>query len=256
MSTEFVVKSSDSLLLEKATRVAREFAQPYAGGEVVGIVFLGAIARGYFDDAADIDIAFFKKQASEVPLSAKFIEVEGLEVHCWLSDYEDELASPWDMAKRWTFSHAQILHDPLGSISRLLRDKVSLTTTEKRRLLMSGLVLSEWYINRLTRLWVKRGNIISAHHMFHQGLDYFFDMLFALNGELVPDMKWRYYCSERLPLLPRGYREGIEGAMVLHSFSAEELERRQGSFMGMWREMKPAVEREVQMTFDEMKQVV
>ena len=80
MSTEFVIKSSDSLLLERATRVAGEFAQPYAGGDMVGIVFQGAIARGYFDDSADIDIAFFKRRSSEVPLSAKFVEVEGLEI--------------------------------------------------------------------------------------------------------------------------------------------------------------------------------
>jgi hypothetical protein len=121
---------------------------------------------------------------------------------------------------------------------------------------MSGLTLSEWYINRLTQLWLERGNIISAHHMFEQGLVYFFDMLFGLNNELVPDMKWRYYCVEQLEHLPPGFQERIKETMILHTFTMEELERRKRVFMGIWREMQPIIEEEVQMTLEEMEQIV
>jgi predicted nucleotidyltransferase len=66
MNTKFLIPSSDPVLLEKATRVAKEFIQKYINDNVIGIVFLGAIVRGYFDHLADIDIAVFKKQNSEV----------------------------------------------------------------------------------------------------------------------------------------------------------------------------------------------
>jgi predicted nucleotidyltransferase len=253
---EFAIASTNRLLLEKATRVAREFAQRYATDEVVGIVFLGAVARGYFDESADIDIAIIKRRSATMPLPAKFSKVEGLEVHCWLSDFEDELAGQWDMAKRWTFSQAQVFYDPQGDVVRLITERVPLKPAERRQMLMHGLVLSEWYVNRLAGLWVKRGNIVSAHHMFCQGLDYFSEMLFALNNRLVPDSKWRYYCLERLPVLPSGFREGVRDTMALHSFSPAELERRQSAFMALWQEMRPVVEGELQMTFDEMLQVV
>lgn len=256
MSTSFPIRSSDQALLTKATRVADEFARPYAREGIVGIVFLGAIARGYFDPAADIDIALFRSPASNVEIPQKFLKVEGLEIHCWLSNYEDELAAGWDMAKRWTFSEARIYHDPAGAVARLLADKVALRPEEKKWLLMSGLTLSEWYANRLTLLWVERGNLISAHHMFGQGLNYFFDMLFGLNDELVPDMKWRYYCAERLARLPSGFAERIAEIMTLHALSVAELERRREAFMGMWREMQPIVEDEVGMSFDEMVEIV
>ena len=101
-------------------------------------------------------------------------------------------------------------------------------------MLMSGLVLSEWYINRLTSLWVERGNIISAQHMFNQGLDYFFEMLFAINDQLVADMKWRYYCVERLTRLPTHFRESIQEIMLLSAFTVEEIERRKRVFMEIW----------------------
>jgi hypothetical protein len=256
MGTQFLIQSSDPSLLEKATQVAKDFAQQYIRDEIVGIVFLGAIVRGYFDHSADIDIALFKKQASELSLATQYLKVEGLEIHCHLADYEGELSAPWDMAKRWTFSQRQIYYDPQGRISQLLQEKVPLKPEEKRWLLMSGLSLSEWYINRLTRLWVERGNLISAHHMFAQGLNYFFDMLFALNNELVADMKWRYYCAERLAQLPPKFQERMKETLMLQAFSVEEIERRQRAFMEMWRDMVPVVEQELQMPYDEFSQLV
>ena len=69
-------------------------------------------------------------------------------------------------------------------------------------------------------------------------------------------MKWRYYCVEKLELLPHNFQERIKDTMILHSFTTDELERRKRLFMDMWGEMKPIVEEEVQMSFDEMLQVV
>src|SRR5512138_518840 len=256
MGTKFLIQSSDPALLEKAAAIAKEFAQPYMNDDVVGIVFLGAIARGYFDRSADIDIALFKKQASEIALKDKFYKVDDIEVQIWLSDYESEIASSWDMSRRWTYSQGQIYFDPQGKISQLLQQKVPLQSEERKWLIMSGFTLSEWYVNRLTQLWIERGNIVSAHHMFDQGINYFFDMLFGLNNELVADMKWRYYCVEQLERLPSNFQERIKDTMILHSFTTDELERRKRTFMEMWEEMKPVVEDEVQMSFEEMVQIV
>lgn len=92
--------------------------------------------------------------------------------------------------------------------------------------------------------------------MFDQGLNFFFDMLFGLNDQLVPDMKWRYYCVEKLERLPHNFQERIRDTMTLHAISVEELERRKAAFMEMWREIQPVIENEVQMSFDEMLQIV
>ncbi|MAT41413.1 MAG: hypothetical protein CL609_03655 [Anaerolineaceae bacterium] len=256
MSTKFLIPSSNQILLEKAARIAEEFVQKYKTDDMVGIVFLGAIPRGYFDPWADIDIALFKKQTADIKLNDKFFMVDGIEVQVWLSDYESEITNSWDMAKRWTYAHGKVYFDPQGKITQLLQEKVPLQPEEKRWLIMSGFTLSEWYINRLSQLWIERGNIISAHQMFNQGINYFFDMLFGLNNELVADMKWRYYCVEQLERLPHNFQERIQNLMILHACTTDELERRKRVFMEMWEEMKPIVENEVQMTFDEMLQVV
>ena len=255
-STRFLIHSSDSALLEKAIRIAKEFAQQHLGEDIIGIVFLGAIVRGYFDRSADIDIAVFKKQGADISSPGKFCKIDDFEVQCWVADFESELNAEWDMSKRWTYSQGQIYFDPFGKLSQLLKDKVPLKPEERNWLMLSGLTLSEWYVNRLTRTWVERGNIISAHHMFDQGMNYFFDMLYGLNNQLVADMKWRYFCAERLEQLPHNFRERIQDVMIVHSISTQELERREKAFMEMWDEMKPIIEKEVKMSFDEMLLVV
>jgi hypothetical protein len=40
MSTKFLIQSSDPKLLDKATRIAKEFVQKYICDDIVGIVFL------------------------------------------------------------------------------------------------------------------------------------------------------------------------------------------------------------------------
>jgi hypothetical protein len=69
-------------------------------------------------------------------------------------------------------------------------------------------------------------------------------------------MKWRYYCVERLPLLPHNFQEHMKAVMLLNAFTVEEIERRKRVFMELWQEMRPLVEHEVKMTYDEIKDLV
>jgi hypothetical protein len=256
MPTKFSIQSSDPALLERATGVAQSFARKYMTDEVAGIVFLGAIARGYFDRSADIDMGVFLNPGVDLPFTDKFFHVEGFEIQVWLSDYGYEITAPWDMPKRWTYSQGQVGYDPQGKIAELLREKVPLRPEERKWLMMSGLTLSEWYIRRLTQTWVERGNLVSAHQLIDPGLIHFYDMLFGLNNELVPDMKWRHYCAEQLERLPDHFRERVMEILTLSSFTGEELVRRRDAFMEMWREMIPVVEGETGLTFEEMLEVV
>lgn len=250
------IQSSEAALLQKARGVAETFAHNLINEEIAGIVFLGAIVRGYFDASADIDLGIFTKPGSTFKLDGQFFHAEGLEIQCWLGELENERQKNWDMAKRWTYAQGQVFYDPSGAVAQLLQEKVPLQAHERKWLMMSGLVLSEWYINRLSQLWVARGNLVSAQHMFHQGLTYFFDMLFGLNDQLVPDEKWRYYCAEKLQILPSDFRQRFQEVLLLHALTTGELERRRQAFMSMLTELQPLVEAEVQLTFDEIEQIV
>ncbi len=256
MTTKFAIPSNDPARLEQARRVAEEFVQPYVRDEIVGIVFLGAIVRGYFDRHADIDIAIFAADDARIPPPAFYSEVEGLEVQCFWSAYGTAVEETWNTGRRWAFIFRRIYHDPRGLTAQLLQDKVPLKPEEKRWLLMSGMALSEWYVNSLTQLWIDRGNLMSAHDMFGIGLDRFFEALFAVNDELVPADKWRYYCAEQLPWLPSRFRERMQDVMLVKALSLEEIERRKQAFMPLWQEVLPLVEKELQIPFKEFALLV
>jgi hypothetical protein len=160
------------------------------------------------------------------------------------------------MAKRWTYAYGQVRHDPLGQVARLLAEKVPQHAEERRWMLMSGLILSHWYAHDLTNLWVLCGNLASAHRMFDEALNHFFDLLFGLNDQLTPDIKWRYYCVERLEHLPVNFRARFNQVLQLREVNLAELERRKAAFMNLWSELRPQTEREVGLTFEEMVLIV
>ncbi len=256
MSADFIVQSSDPALLEKAKQIAISFAQQYKVEGVVGIVLLGGIARGYFDQHSDIDIAIFKRPEAALPTTPMYQHIDGVEIQCFVEDYETEIKAHWETAKRWAYTSRQIFYDPAGLIARLLEEKTTLKADERKEMLMRGMALSEWYINRLTQLWIDRGNLISAFDMFAEGLPLFFDALFALNGQLTPSVKWRYYFVERLAILPPNFQEKLKEALLVKGLSIEELDRRKQVFMEMWQAILPFVEQELQMTYAEFKDLV
>lgn len=256
MTSKLPITSSDPQQLASAIQVANSFANRFIRDDIVGIAFLGAIVRGYFDHSADIDIALFAKGISPTNLCPQYVHEDGFEIHSHVADFDAELATVWDMGKRWAFSESQVYHDPQGLISKLLLEKIPLKPEERKWLQISGITQSEWYINRLTQVWVERGSITSAHTMFNQGLNHFFEALFGLNNQLVADHKWRYYYAERLDVLPRNFKKQMEKVLLANSITIAEIERRRADFMELWRQVVPLIEREVRMPFDEFKNLV
>ncbi len=119
------IASNDARALREAIRVAEGFAKQYDPDDFVGVAFLGAIVRGYFDKSADIDIGFFTKASVRNQLPLLLDHVDGYAVHSWVADYDKEVSSNWDMAKRWAYSESRVYWDPSGRLSRLIQEKVA-----------------------------------------------------------------------------------------------------------------------------------
>jgi hypothetical protein len=256
MSTLYNLPSSDPILLQKAAHIAETFASAYRCEGIVGIALLGALARGYFDAFADIDISIFTSPGAQVTIPGSYIQEQGFEIHCFLSDYAQEAAMPWDMAKRWAFSTHRIFYDPQGLLAELLEAKIVLQPEERKWLMIEGMAQSDWYANSLPGLWIARGSLISAHRMFDEGITFLLNALFGLNNQLVADVKWRYFCVEQLPILPRQFGERMREVMSPGAFSEADVERRRQAFVSMWEEILPLVEDEVQMRFDVFAKLV
>jgi predicted nucleotidyltransferase len=241
----------------EATAVAKEFASKLKRKGVVGIVFLGGIARGYFDKFSDIDIIVFKKKKAKLGMKPEDeIEYKGFKIDYEITDYEDSVKSEWETVKKWTFSTAKIFYDPEGKIGTLIREKVRLKDKERKWMIIEGMTQSEWHCNDCSESWVYRNDIESAHRSINLALEYFMKAIFGLNNELLPDEKWLMYEVRRLKWLPEGFNEKLKEIILIKDISIKELRRRRNALNRLWKQVLPKAEKKVGMKFDEFKRLV
>jgi predicted nucleotidyltransferase len=243
--------------LAEATAVAEEFASKFRRKGVVGIVFLGGIARGYFDEFSDIDIIIFKKKGTRLGMRREDeIEYKGFKIDYEIANYEDSVRSEWEMEKRWAFSNSKIFYDPEGKIRTLIGRKVHPRNEERKWMIIEGMTQSEWYCNENSESWVYRNDMISAHRSMSLALEYLMKALFGLNNQLLPDEKWLMYQVQRLSFVPERFNEKLKEIILVKDLSRRELQRRRNALNYLWKQMLPRAEKEVGMKFDEFKRLV
>lgn len=243
--------------LDKARKIAEELAEKYKKKGAIGIVFLGALVRGYFDSHADIDIIVFTRKPTKRKGREPIGKYKGFDIDLWLTTIEHmNKTFDWPMPGRWAWSQADIYYDPTGKIKKIKREKARFNKGERKWLMIEGIVQSEWFCNFLPDLWVTRKDIVSAHAMFDKGLQHFFEALFAFNKQLVPYEKWRLNYSRKLKWLPRRYDEKINEVHIVRTLNKKELQRRKKAFMYLWKQLFQKIEKEVGMSIKEMDRLV
>jgi len=229
--------------------------------DVVGIIFLGGLVRGFADRFSDVDIIAILKEKNEhlqnkicnMGLKEKrrtTIDID-LEVHC----LEDFKKWKWDETDRWDFSNAKIVHDPLGEINRVFETKLKVHEEFWIKRMVVSAEYMKWYccpptdnLGTIVQTWVERGDLLAAHHQLNYAVELLMKVIFALNRKFLPPPKWRIFYSCNLPWLPADYRKLLREAMEIKDLSRKELERRLNPIRKMWREVLPKIERETGLT--------
>ena len=140
---KFKLKTNNNDKLNEAYQLAVKYVNEINKKDVIGIAFLGAIVRGYYDNDSDIDITIFRKKYRQKITSETFT-YHGYQLHIFEVDYKNELVSKWEMGKRWAYSSSQVYWEKSNLITRLIENKTTISEDEKKWLLMSGITLSEW----------------------------------------------------------------------------------------------------------------
>ncbi len=243
--------------LAEATAVGEEFASKLKRKGVVEIVFLGGVARGYFDKFSDIDIIVFKRKAARLGVRREDgIQYKGFVIDYEIASYEDKLRREWDMEARWAFSKVKIFHDPEGKVEKLIARKVCLKDRERKWMIIEGVTQSEWYCNEASESWVHRGDVMSAHRSINLALEYLFKALFGLNNQLLPSEKWLMYEAQQLSWLPEGFSRMLRKITLVREVSVGELQKRRSALNYLWRQMLQRAEKETGMKFSEFKKLV
>lgn len=246
---EFEINSNSNKLLDEARFIAREYSEKQITKNTIGIVFLGAVVRGYFDSEADIDIAIFENEYAE-KFESKTIKYKKFDLQYFKLDFDNETTATWGMSKRWAYSNIEIYYDTDNKVRSLIDSKTKIAMEERRQLLMQGMALSEWYCNRLVSSWIRRGSIASAHYMFNEGINHLLSAIYIYNNQLVADYKWRLYCLRGLKYTPKSFLSNLEDLLTVKEISEKELERRRETFLRIWKEMLPLIEDELSLKYE------
>jgi len=249
--------------ITKLRRTAKQLTSKISRDKnVVGIVLLGGVVRGFADKFSDLDITVFldkrdddlcRKIRNMGSSMAKSHNIDlDLIVH-YLDDFKK-----WKMkeeALKWEYSNAKIVLDTTGKIKNALREKLRLPKDFWIRRIVVYSEYLKWYCcppdkstGTIAESWIERGDLTSAHYCLNYSVDLLLRLLFAVNREFVPAPKWRIFYSYRLKWLPTDYNELLREATITTSLSLGELSRRLIAIRRMWHEIAEKIEEETGLT--------
>jgi predicted nucleotidyltransferase len=238
--------------------IAEELASKIeAHGGVVGIVFAGGLERGFADKYSDVDILVFLRKKSPVlrdrilRLGSEMQKCSGVDVDLEVHLLEDFRKRKLSEIHKWDLSHVQIVFDPQGEIRQLLKEKTKVPRSFWIRRIVVCSEYLKWYccppradIGTIAEAWVERGDMVSAHYCVNYGLDVIVDIVYALNRELVPPPKWKFFYSHSLRWLPNDYIRLVKEALRTSALSVRDLNRRLSALRRLWQETLPKIEEE------------
>lgn len=228
--------------------------------EVVGIMLLGGLNRGFADKFSDLDLTILlerKDRRLEEQLrilASREGEAERVEVDLEIHDLKDFERQEWNEITRWDFSKARIVFDRENQVKKILETKLLVNEEFWIRRIVKCAEYMKWYccpptenIRTVAESWIDRGDMFSAHYCLNYIFDLLIETVFALNREFLPPPKWRIFYFQNLQWLPR--RHGlIVGAMKTRDLSTKELERRKNVIKKVWVDILPKIEKETQLT--------
>ena len=116
----------------------------------------------------------------------------------------------------------------------------------------------KWYccpprenVGTIAESWIERGDMQSAHYCLNYSADLMLKLLFALNKEHLPAVKWRLFYSRSLKWLPKDYESLVEDAMRVRSDSLDDFNVRLQALRKMWNSTLPKIEAETGLTIEQ-----
>ena len=252
-------------LLSRFKPVAERLVSEISSVEgVSGIVLLGGLARGFMDKFSDLDITVLL-ETSNTELKRRIREIcvkeqsNSLDIDLEFYSLADFRAEAWDDMDRWEYSHAKVAFDPKGETFKAIADKLRMPENFWVNRIAAYVEYLKWYccppdasVGTISEAWVERGDLTAAHYCLNYASELTLELVFALNREFLAAPKWRLYYSSRLRRLPEGFKEDIEEALKVGSFSLEELRRRLRVLRVMWSKIIPLVEEETNLSLAQL----
>lgn len=231
---------------------------------IVGVIFLGGLTRGFADKYSDVDIIVFinrqdqllRKQIQKISLEER--NSSGLDIDLEIHSLTAFQGWKWDETDRWDFSHAEIVNDPRGQIRKLFNARLKVSERLWVKRIVTYAEYMKWYccppkasVCTVIEAWVDRGDLLSAHYCLNYAIDLLLKTVFALNKEFLPPPKWRVFHFRNLKWIPSNYGL-LEDTIKVKELTVEDLNRRLKSLREIWQVILVKVQEETGLSSDQI----
>ncbi|MEV6970532.1 DUF4037 domain-containing protein [Hamadaea sp. NPDC051192] len=233
--------------------------------EVVGVVILSSLAHGgardTFDERSDIDLTIWidtdvaREQWHPNPLAVRSAVASRLPR--WLPNFSFHVPLPWgpvevnahqrllryDQDPRTVWSDgmreahaytAEVVHDPKGTIRRLIADRIVLTPSERDTRLLHLAARLHWDIERIPSTMGRRGDPAAGHLVLGATVDEMLEMIYLLAGRYPPARKWRLDGLRRHNVADSAEETLLRDALRVADLGELELQRRIRALSDLW----------------------
>jgi hypothetical protein len=240
-----VPASSDEQVAALEARAMSVLPALIRGGRVAAVGLQGGLGRRRVDERSDVDfvLAFRSEDDVEDALRGE-LTLDGVKVSAFHVVLDRVDPRRWSDKQRYVYAYeTRPVHDREGRLAALCA-AAALSRAEQedrvfhhvkklgnRGVTYGGRLGFEWLEVRWDdspRLWVERGDLLSAHLRLNQALDLLVGLLFSINRQPVPSPKWRYHLVMELPWTPPDCAARLSALANADVGSEGDFERRLG----------------------------
>lgn len=211
-------------MLDKYVSTANRYIEKIKlNKDVIGIMHLGGIARGYADEHSDIDLALFSMTPLNITLGEQLTE-EGYDLEIFNVVINDSWVN-WGPIQKEAYEEGYIIYDPTGKVSEFINKALNYDdhyrVSEMLRLIFK-IAWHGWIYTPFRQkyikgyhwilpedLWFQRKKEYNAYYLTQICVYDYIELLYVINRKWTPDYKWRLVKSFNLPLLPKEYESKI-----------------------------------------------
>lgn len=187
-------------LFEKYKNLAKKISKKYYNiSNLVGIIWIGSVSFGIYDDLADIDIFLITSKSDKDFKMQQFreddikIEVDKMDIN-WLL----ENSKP-DSEQFWIREKAKIIYDSQNILKNKFKKANHLKPEVYKELLWS--LYKQIFNSYNLEKSIKRNEIITGHMYVLKTIEILSKFIFIYYKKVVPTYKWRWYFIKKEKLL-------------------------------------------------------
>lgn len=227
----------ESIILEQKKVADKFIASLIENPDIIGVCYLGSIARRFGTRDSDIDIGVFSyERIPELQLGERIVGDWDVEI---FNIVLNEGYKNWSEPQREAYFEGELIYDKKGAVNQFLNAALKYPLDYRLTKMIHILFQLGWHgwsyspikgtdwkgynWGLKNDLWIKRSRLDNAFYILSQSINLAIDLVYAINSRWIPDTKWKFIKSFKLSWIPDSWKECMDYLTTGVGLSSEEV---------------------------------